>query len=272
MSESDYPGAPNESPKARAFTLIILLDEGQSGKTIPRLNGLTRVGRSVFRYEFEYSKLLSEIELPKHLAFRKGRAIPKVRELRSSASDEKTYSIVSYRFRNPSAQQKKKVQRLRLRSPSAKLRPGLLLFPHFRTGDGKKIFEISSKRPPLSSKDFAAQLTSMGAEVNRWTRMRPINSEATDSIQESITVTVQKDLASLEKRVLALRDAVKTESIPVAKMKERYSETRRLFEDIRTASLIVKQAWSVNYDSQLQRIYNLLLGIRRRIRALAEGT
>ena len=269
MSESEFQGVPEDVPtKARAFILIILLEENESRRRITRIEGLTRVGRFVYRYEFEYTKLISELSLPKHLAFRKGRAIPNVRE--KQTIEDRTYSIVSYQFHNPTAQQKKRVQRSRLRSPSARLRPGILLFPHLKTRDGKKLFEVQSKRPPLSSKDFAEQLISMGAEATRWTRMKPITPETAEIVVESIKQTIHKEIESLETRIRALRDAVKANEISATKMRERLSELKRQYEDLKATLLIVKQVWSVEADSQLQKLYNLLLSTRNRIRELSE--
>jgi hypothetical protein len=251
------------------FTIIVLLasSEGlkQASKRMAQIHGMRRIGRGVFEYSQSYRKLRANHDLPRHVALRKTRTIPRVRETAGAASQERTYALVTYRFSNPTAQQKKTVQRLRRRAAAARLRPGVLLFPHIRAGESRKHFGAESKRPPLGSRDFTMMLSDMGAVIHRWTKLRLIPPGSQNLVAESIAATITSDADTLETRIRCLRHEAKNPEGSTRRLKERYKELSRQFKDLRTVSSVIRYVWTYDAGDRLRRVYNLLLGTRRAI-------
>jgi hypothetical protein len=253
------------------FTIIVLLEssEGlkQASKRIAQIQGMRRIGRGVFQYSQSYSRLRATCDLPRHIALRKTRTIPRLRETAGASPQERTYALVTYRFINPTAQQKKTVQRLRRRAAAARLRPGVLLFPHIRAGESRKHFGAESKRPPLGSRDFTMMLSDMGAEIQRWTRLRLIPPGSQVLVTEAIAATIASDASTLETRIRRLRYEAKNTEESTRRLKERYKELSRRFKDLKTVSSVIRYVWTYDAGDRLRRVYNLLLGTRRAIAA-----
>jgi tRNA U38,U39,U40 pseudouridine synthase TruA len=223
------------------------------------------VGRGVFQYTGGYAKLCETQDLPSHIALRKARSIPKVREARKSDAQARTYALVTYRFKNPTAQQKKTVERLKRRAIAARLRPSVLLFPHIRAGESRKRFGQDKKRPPLGSRDFAQSLSRRGAEVWRWTRLRLANQTGQGLINRAIESTISSDIDSLESKIRTLRTDLGNDDASTKKLRTRLADLRRRYKDLKMISTVVKNIWGHNADERVRRLYDLLLVARRRI-------
>ncbi|MHA2311412.1 MAG: hypothetical protein ACXADF_07935, partial [Candidatus Thorarchaeota archaeon] len=109
------------------------------------LGKIVRVGRGVFLFHGQTSTENSPLQDLPMIAFKKSREIPSVKERGEEAGSRRVYSIVSYRFMNPTASQKKRVERLVRRSSSIRLRPGVLLFPVLRSKERRKLLESDEK-------------------------------------------------------------------------------------------------------------------------------
>lgn len=248
-------------------TIIVLLERGESlkqaSKKIAHIPGMQRAGRGVFRYIQSYAKLGAAHELPRHIALRKTRTIPRVREAARSGVQARTYALVTYRFNNPTAQQKKVVERLKRRAIAARLRPSVLLFPHIRAGESRKRFGLEMKRPPLGSRDFTQNLSRMGAEVQRWTRLRLSTHSGYTIVNDAIESTISADIDALETMIRALRDEAKTESASSKRLKAKYTELRRRYKDLKMISSVIRHVWGYGAEERLRRLYDLLLTTRR---------
>lgn len=250
-------------------TIIVLLESREgvrdASRRMAQIEGMQRIARGVYQYGGRYARLRASQDLPKHVALRKTRSIPRVRETTDAGSPERTYALVTYRFRNPTAKQKKVVQRLKRRAPAARFRPGVLLFPHIRAGETRKQFRIESKRPPIGSLDFTKILSELDAEVNRYTKLRLANPSDIRLVNESIESTIALDAEAIEKRLKVLRRATQDESTPTRKLQVRYKEISRDFRDLKTTALVIYHVWRYDSRSRLKRVYDLLMAARRAI-------
>ncbi len=250
-------------------TIIVLLERSEglreAARLLAQIQGMQRIARGVFQYNMSYTKLRTSRDLPKHVALRKTRSIPRVREAVGDASPARTYALVTYRFENPTAKQKKVVQRLRRRAPAVRLRPGVLLFPHIRAGESRKQFGVESERPPIGSLDFTRRLSELCAQVHRLTKLRLANPGDTMFVNEAIESTIASASEAMEERLRVLRGATKDEGIPTRKLRERYKEISRDFKDLKMTASVIRHVWGYDSGSRLRRVYDLLLGTRRAI-------
>lgn len=257
----------DEATQQRRVTLIVLLVSRESlkqaSKRISQIPGIQRVGRGVFRYTRSYPKLCTSHELPRHIALRKTRTIPTMREAALSEVQIRTYALVTYRFKNPTAKQKKVVERLKRRAVAARLRPSVLLFPHIRAGESRKRFGLDSERPPLGSRDFSQILSQMGAKVERWTRLRLATHSSYSLFRDVVESTISSDINGLEAKIRALRDEARSRDASTRRLKTIYTDLRRRLKDLMMISSVIRHVWGYRSEARVRRLYDLLLAARR---------
>ncbi|MHA2354989.1 MAG: hypothetical protein ACXADC_07435 [Candidatus Thorarchaeota archaeon] len=249
MSDADVSDstAINVTMKGQSQLVIILGDAKivkESAKKLRSLGKIVRVGRGVFLFHGETSTENSPLQDLPMIAFKKSREIPSVKERGEEAGSRRVYSIVSYRFMNPTASQKKRVERLVRRSSSIRLRPGVLLFPVLRSKERRKLLESDEKYVLIDSRKLSEELRGFGAEVFRWSRLK-IDGHLFE-IQNAVARTLSHDFTSFETLAKDLRNQAKKR---YGKLKFKWSRANKI--------------WSYDTTKLLTRGYNMLLSVRR---------
>ena len=247
--------------------LVIILGDAkivkESAKKLRSLGKMVRVGRGAFLIHGHTSSEKSPLPDLPTIAFKKAREIPSLSERGEEASGRRVYSVVSYRFRNPSATQKKRVERLVRRSSSIRLRPGVLLFPVLRSKERRRLLESDEKYVLMDSRKLSEELRGLGAEVFRWSRLK-ITSHLTE-IQNAVARTLSHDFTSFEKLAKDLRNQAKEPGAESKTLKKRYAILSKRYGELKFKWSHASKIWSYDTTKLLTRGYNMMLSVRRAI-------
>jgi hypothetical protein len=189
------------------------------------------------------------------IAFKKSREIPSVKERGEEAGSRRVYSIVSYRFMNPTASQKKRVERLVRRSSSIRLRPGVLLFPVLRSKERRKLLESDEKYVLIDSRKLSEELRGFGAEVF-------IDGHLFE-IQNAVARTLSHDFTSFETLAKDLRNQAKEPEAQFKTLRKRYTILSKRYGKLKFKWSRANKIWSYDTTKLLTRGYNMLLSVRR---------
>jgi hypothetical protein len=149
--------------------LVVLIGASEGIKTVSRkiasFQGVTRVRRGLFIIQ-GYSETHDKILQPQSfVSFNKTREIPSMREKEKDRHPDRVYSLVSFGFANPTAQQKKRVERLVRKTNGIRLRPGVILFPLLRSKEQRRILGSQDERKLLDSIEFAKLVRKIGSNT-----------------------------------------------------------------------------------------------------------
>ncbi len=253
--------------------LIVLLDSPEGTKVVSKKlsfhQDVTRIKRNLFivqRYSEIHEKLFQSHSF---VSFIKTREIPTIRERMKIESSDRVYSLVSFSFRNPTAQQKKYVQRLIRKTTGIRLRSGVILFPLLKSKERKRIIGSEDEKVLIDSAEFTKLVQKNGGTALRWSRIRVINPEGSNYVDEVVQRTLDRDLIALEERIRALRERLKDSTIPIEQIKKNYGLLSRSYRDLKVKWMLAKKLWLYDAEKALKRIYNLLINTRQDI-VLAE--
>jgi hypothetical protein len=262
-TESISPAAIDLKGTSR---LVILLGskEGIRGisKKLRQYDDLLRVGKGLFIASSNggaYTDLLHSLPT---LSFIRTREIPGIKARLDDPHAYRTYSVVSYSFKNPTPGQKKRVERLLRRSMGIRLRPGVLLFPVLRAKERRKILDYDKGHSLLDSKEFNNQLKSMGAHSMRWSRLRLAEHLDSVQIKEAIEKTLNRDLLSIESKLHELRELSKSPLTPTDALRKQSSLVLRRYRKLKFKWTLAKTLWYYDAEKPLKRIYNLGLNTK----------
>ncbi len=266
-------GIPKLKPESR---LIILLKspEGIKGmsKKISSFPEAKRVQRGLFIFshltELHKATLISQ----PMISLVKTREIPTPSMKTVDVYSKLIYSIVAFSFSNPSAKQKKYVERLIKKSTGIRLRPGIIIFPILRTKLQRKIIGAEGKQDILTSTDFAKLVRERGGRVYRWSRLRLTNPNGSRYVENAIEQTLLKDLSSLEEKIQNLREQCKNPDAEIELLKKNYSSLSRSFRVLKKKWMLARKIWFYDAEKQLKRTYNMLINTRRTISMLLDMT
>jgi hypothetical protein len=252
--------------------LVILLNTANGikgvSKKLASLQDVKRIMRGTFIIP-EVTEVHNDIlQFQSTAAFMKTREIPNISKKTEDIYSELVYSIVAFRFKNPTAQQKKYVERMIKRTTGVRLRPGVVIFPILKSKQQRKIIGTEEDRVLLTSSEFFRKLRKKGADVYRWSRLRTTTAESSAHIKEAIEHTLQRDLTTLEERIRKLRERCKETDVEVAKLKKAYSVLSRRFRELKGKWMVAKKIWYYDGEKPLKRTYNMLISTRRIISAL----
>ncbi len=246
----------------RSVLVVITVPERDFRTSIREREGIQRLASGLYLITTTDEKVKSIVTRTSHVTFRRSRRISRVREYTSESGDVPTYTVVAYRFRHPSTQQKKTAERLVLRTPAVRLRPGVLLFPHLRVKDMNRYYSSSSIRL-LSPKEFVEAVSRTGADVTRWSRLRIIGSSATNGVDTALDRMIHREGSLLRRRIRQIRLAIDQPETPTQKIRTRLSELSARLR-LRWARLAVIEAvWHYNTQRIITSEYNMLLRLRR---------
>ncbi|MFW9908372.1 MAG: hypothetical protein ACFFEF_07335 [Candidatus Thorarchaeota archaeon] len=246
--------------------LVILLGtkEGTKGisKKLRQYDDLVRVGKGLFitgSNDGAYTELLRSLPT---LSFIRTREIPGIKARLDDPHADRTYSIVSYSFNNPTPGQKKRVERLLRRSMGIRIRPGVLLFPVLRARERRKVLDYEKGHSLLDSKEFNNQLKTIGAFSMRWSRLRLAESKDSIQIREAIERTLNRDLLSIESKLQQIREMSKNPLTPSDILRKQSLVVLRRYRKLKFKWVLAKTLWYYNAEKPLKRIYNLGLNTK----------
>jgi hypothetical protein len=258
--------AINVTMKGKSQLVVILGDAKivkESAKELRSLGKLVRVGRGAFLIHGQTAREKSPLQDLPTIVFKKAREIPSVSERGEEADSRRVYSVVSYRFRNPTSAQKKRVERLVRRSSSIRLRPGVLLFPVLRSKERRRLLESNESHVLMGSRKLSEELRGLGAEVFRWSRLKIDGHQS--EIQNAVARTLSHDFTSFETLVMDLRNQAKEPGAQFKTLKKRYAILSKRYGGLKFKWNSASKIWSYDASKLLTRGYNMLLSVRRAI-------
>jgi len=249
--------------------LIILLGspEGIKGvsKSLTSLYGVKKIRKGLYIID-GYSKVHEEIlQTHSFISFIKTREIPSTRKTLGDGFSKRVFSVVAFSYQNPTAQQKKYVERLIKKSAGIRLRPGVILFPLLRAKEQRRVLGLEDKQVLIGSKDFNRLIHENGGITVRLSRLRIVNLDGVNSLKSAIEETFSRDLIPLEEKIRSLREMTKDTTVPIAHLKKSYKPLSRRFRELKTKWLTARKLWFYDVEKSLKRTYNMLISTRRAI-------
>ncbi|MFW9912151.1 MAG: hypothetical protein ACFFEU_06755 [Candidatus Thorarchaeota archaeon] len=266
MSDADVSDstAINVTMKGQSQLVVILGNAKiirESARKLRSLGEAVRVGRGAFLIHSQTSTEKSPLQDLPTITFKKAREIPSVSEHGGEVGDRRVYSVVSYRFRNPTATQKKRVERLVRRSSSIRLRPSVLLFPVLRSKERRKLLESDEKHVLMDSRKLSEELRGLGAEAFRWSRLRIIDHPS--ELHNAVARTLSHDFTSFETLARDLRNQAKGIETQPKILKKRYAILSKRYDELKFKWSRASKIWSYDATKLLTRGYNMMLSVRR---------
>ncbi len=249
--------------------LIVIFGDSQtvkeSAKKLRSLGNVVRVARGIFLIRGPLSGNQSILQDLPTISFQKAREIPSVTERGEEASSRRVYAVVSYRFKNPTATQKKRVERLVRKSSSIRLRPGVLLFPVLKSKDRRRFLKSDEGDMLIDSRKIKEELRSLGADVSGWTRLRLMVNQS--KVHDAVGRTLSQDISSIEMLAKDLRTHAKSPDTQAKILKKRYSILSRRYRELKTKWSLATTLWNYDASKLLTRAYNMMISARRAIDA-----
>lgn len=256
-----------------SLQLAILLEPTRDFEVLAeRVEGIRTLARGVYLAKMESQPVRDIVLNRRHISFRKTKRIPRVKDSGPNESENRTYMVVAYSYDSPSAQQRQQTQRLIRRSPCVRLRPGVLLFPHLRSKESVRYYRSDTSHPLYDARTFVTKMKENGASVRRWTHLRLVEDYSEELVGRAIERMVSREMSSIEMRLARLRDAAAKPGVSVKKLKERYTVMARRFRILRINFMAVQSIWHHDTERELRRTYNILLRVKREIRAVIDST
>ncbi|MFX1416728.1 MAG: hypothetical protein ACFFC0_07935 [Promethearchaeota archaeon] len=268
MSDAESSARDEADYKIRGHSeLVVLLGASEGIRAVTKklvlLDGVVRARRGVFIVESHSSEYLSLIEDIPHVSLVKTREIPAARTQQEDPPVARAFSVLSYSFKNPSSKQKKRVERLVRRSVSVRLRPGVLIFPVLRAKEKRRLLEPEGTPSLLDSRKLGVELSSMGGNVLRWSRLRLSSQDGPALVTQAVERTLSGDLFQIESKLKDLRERIKNSETSTKTISTRYRLLARRFREVRFKWERAGKIWRYNPSKKLKRTYNMLLSVRR---------
>ncbi|MFW9846986.1 MAG: hypothetical protein ACFFD6_09575 [Candidatus Thorarchaeota archaeon] len=253
--------------------LIVILGNSQtvkeSARKLKSLGNVVRVARGVFLIHGQITRDHAILEDLAAVSFRKAREIPSASDRGEEAISRRVFAVVSYRFRNPTARQKKRVERLVRKSGSIRLRLGVLLFPVLRSKDRRRLLQRDETNRFIDSKRMSEELRLLGAEVSRWSRLRLVEHQS--MIEEAIIRTLSRDISSFEILAKDLRSQARDPNAQAKVLKKRYSILSRRYSELKSKWSLANKMWNYDATKMITRSYNMMIAARRSIDKITQA-
>jgi len=246
--------------------LVVLLGSKEGIKSVSKklrqYDDFVRVGKGLFIAGSTIGVYTDILQSLPTVSFIRTREIPGIKARLDDPHAYRAYSVVSYSFNNPTPGQKKRVERLLRRSMGIRLRPGILLFPVLRARERRKILDYEKGHSLIDSKEFNNQLKSMGAQSMRWSRLRLAESLDSVQIKDAIERTLNRDLLSIESKLLELRELSKSPSTSTDTLRKQSLAVLRRYRKLKFKWTLAKTLWYYDAEKSLKRVYNLGLNTK----------
>jgi len=275
MTESDIDAIVQASSELKGDSRLVVLlgsPEGIKGvsKKLRGLHGVKKIRKGLFIISEPISSHDETLHSRPYITFTKTREIPSHRRKSDDDSPNRVYTLVSFSFENPTAQQKKRVERLLRKTTGIRLRPGVILFPLLRSRESRQILGSGEERQLLSSIEFSRLIHASGGTTVRWSRLKVTIPSGINLIEKAVEKTQLRDLNALEETIRALRERIKDRSVSISQLKKNYTTLARRFRELKLKWELAKKLWFYDSEKSLKRTYNMLLSVRRAI--VAEET
>jgi hypothetical protein len=249
--------------------MVILLGSPEGLKRVSKklisLNGVVRIRRGLFIVQ-GYSEVYEALLLSQSVvSFVRTREIPAIREGERNSYSSRVYTLVSFSYNNPTAQQKKYVERLIRKTTGIRLRPGVVLFPLLKAKDRRKVIGMEEESVLIDSTEFKRLVRMNGGIALRWSRLRIANLGGADHVRNTVQQTLSRDLARLEKRIRVLRGHLKDADKTFRQLKKNYTLLSRSFRELKAKWMLARKLWLHDSEKALKRTYNMLVNTRRAI-------
>lgn len=249
--------------------LIVLLGSPEgtrnTSKKLSTYPDVERLRRGLFIVHGYSEKHAATLDSQPSISLIKTREIPSFREKVEDEYPNRVYTIVSFSFKDPTAKQKKRVERLIRKTTAIRLRPGVIIFPLFRAKDRRRIIGTEEDRVLIDSREFSRSVHEIGGTTIRWSRLKVTNSSGSHHVKQAIENTFSRDLHALEDKIRSLREQSRDSDISIKRLKKNYGQLSRSFRELKTKWLLAKKLWSYDAEKPLKRIYNILINTRRMI-------
>ncbi len=270
MTEVSIDELNNSCSKLVGESQLVILLKATNGiksvsKKLVSIQNVKRIMKGIFIIPEITDAHIEILHSQPTTSFIKTREIPHITKKTEDVYSELVYSIVAFRFKNPTAQQKKYVERLIKRTTGVRLRPGVVLFPILKSKQQRKIIGSEEERILLTSSEFFRKLSKKGLDVYRWSRLRTTTNESSEHIKHAIEHTLQRDLMALEERIRKLRERCKKDGVEVTQLKKNYSVLSRRYRDLKGKWMVAEKIWYFDSEKLLKRTYNMLISTRRMI-------
>lgn len=270
MSDTKTEEVAHAIPELKSNSRLVVLLGSPDGikdqsKKLSRYVDVLKVRRGVFIISAPSSMYESEIQTMKHISFIKTREIPGSRARTNEVHFKRVYSLVAFSLKNPNAKQKKRIERLVKKSIGIRIRPGVILFPLFRSKDQRRMMDSDVEKPLIDSIKFKQRVSEIGANTYRWSRLRLVKEEESDIITEFLDQNVTKDLLAIETKFQTLRELTRNPEISTKQLKRNYTILSGRFKEIKLKWMSARKLWSYDAEKRLKRTYNQMISTRRGI-------
>ncbi len=270
MTEASIDEIALAKPKLKSDSRLVILlglPEGikDTSKKLMSLAGVEKVRRGLFIVQGYSESHEAILQSQSFVSFIKTREIPKTRKRLEDEYSDRVFSVVSFSYSNPTAQQKKRVERLIKKTTGIRLRPGLILFPLLRAKEQRRVLGSEDERILIDSNDFSRLIRENGGIALRWTRLRIINLDGANHLKHAFEQTLSRDLTPLEEKIRVLREMSRDVAIPLMNVKKNYTVLSHSFRELKTKWMTARQLWFYDAEKDLKRTYNMLINTRRAI-------
>ena len=270
MIEASADGIILVEPKLKSDSRLVILlgsPEGIKGasKKLTSLNGVKKVRKGLFIIQGYSESHEAIIQSQSFVSFIKTREIPSTRKRLEDEYSNRVFSVVAFSYNNPTAQQKKRVERLIKKSTGIRLRPGIILFPLLKAKEQRRVLGPEDERVLIDSKDFSRLIRENGGTTIRLSRLRIVNLDGVNNLKYAIEQTLTRDLIPLEEKIRSLRETIRDTTVPIAHLKKSYTPLSHRFRELKTKWMTARKLWFYDAGKALKRTYNMLITTRRAI-------
>ena len=270
MIEASADGIILVEPKLKSDSRLVILlgsPEGIKGasRKLTSLNGVKKVRKGLFIIQGYSKSHEAIIQSQSFVSFIKTREIPSTRKRLEDEYSNRVFSVVAFSYNNPTAQQKKRVERLIKKSTGIRLRPGIILFPLLKAKEQRRVLGPEDERVLIDSKDFSRLIRENGGTTIRLSRLRIVNLDGVNNLKYAIEQTLTRDLIPLEEKIRSLRETIRDTTVPIAHLKKSYTPLSHRFRELKTKWMTARKLWLYDAGKALKRTYNMLINTRRAI-------
>ena len=106
--------------------------------------------------------------------------------------------------------------------------------------------------------------------MRRWTRLRLINQQGEELIQQAYSAMVAQEVTSIDLKLKSIAGELKNGSSDLKKLKSEYTAVSRRLKRLRHRHKILHALWQYEAEKELKRVYNSMLKVRRAIQEKTE--
>ncbi|MBD3407624.1 MAG: hypothetical protein GF411_16020 [Candidatus Lokiarchaeota archaeon] len=251
--------------------VIVIAGKLEQRLNIPQTDKIERKVQGVYRIFGSPQKYRPYFQDIPHIALKRTKEIPSIKITKTEDLLKRTYTLVVYNFRNPTAQQKKRTQRLIRRSPCIRIRPGVLLFPHLKSKEMIRIYKSKNKAQLYTAQEFASKMVEFGANVARWGKLKLSGPRSQSLVERILEDMIKTETDMLIDKFKKLKKDIDNPLITPKRLKARYQSLSTRYNQRKATCEIIRAVWKYSCEKQLRKVYNIMLLTRRAISEHRQG-